>query len=63
MQWCESLAGLWLYCFHTPQRSCATAPGGEEIEEEEKDEMRKMSWTFFYALARLRVKERVYTNI
>ena len=50
MQWGESRAVLWLYRFNTPQHSCATASGVEESEleelEEEKDEMRKMSWTF-----------------
>ena len=38
MQWGESRAVQWLYRFYTPQHSCATAPGEEELElEEEKD--------------------------
>ena len=45
MQWGEGRAVLWLYRFHTPHRSCATASGEEELEEE-KDELWKMSWTF-----------------
>ena len=44
MQWGDSHAVLWFYRFYTPQRSCATATGEEELEE--KDEMREMSWTF-----------------
>ena len=63
MQWGESRAVLWLYCFNTPQHSCATASGVEESEleelEEEKDEMRKNVMDVFYALARFCVKERV----
>ena len=47
MQRSESRAFLWLYRFHTPQCSCATAPGEEELEEEND------------ALAHFRVKERV----
>ena len=33
MQWGQSRAVLWLYRFHTPQRSCATATGKEELED------------------------------
>ena len=56
--WGESRTVLWLCCFHTPQRSCTTAPG-EELELEGKDEMRKKVMDVFYALACFCVKERV----
>ena len=53
IQWGESCTALWLYGFHTHQHLCATVPGEEELEEE-KDEMRKMSWTLCFHM-----KERV----
>ena len=50
MQWGESCTVLWLYRFHTPQRSCATATGEEELEEDDDDdEMRKCHGRFLCA--------------
>ena len=46
MQWGKAAQFCgYIYRFHTPQRSCATAPGEEELEKEENDAMCKMSWT------------------
>ena len=58
MQWVERRDVLWLYRFHTPQRSCATAPGEEELAEELRRSAENVM-DVFYVLARLRVKERV----
>ena len=55
MQWGESCAALWLYCFHSPQRLCARVTG-EELEEE-KDENAKNAMDVFNVLVRFRVKE------
>ena len=55
MQWGESRAVQWLYRFYTTRRSCATAPGEEELELERRNAENVLD--VFYALARFRVKE------